>query len=173
ALKERVPKSYNGIIDAYYENYIAGKTQAELIDAAHARLIPILISLRPLADDEVLVSLARVYAEQYEALWRTAGANVCYLYASGTGNHNYSNDLPAALIKREVELNERVVRTAVKRAPVSEAALEPIQDKLRKLLSIKGITPERLELLQATSVPSSRQAEYCAISISFFQSVGS
>ena len=74
ALKERLPKSYDDIVDAYYTSYVAGKTEAEMIAAARAKFMPLLRSLTPVANDEVLVGLAQLYSDEYHALWLTGGA---------------------------------------------------------------------------------------------------
>jgi hypothetical protein len=169
-LKERLPKSYESIIDTYYESYMAGKTQGELITAARAKLVPILTSLRPLADDDVLVSLARIYADQYETL-SLKSAKLCYLYASGADANSSAGEIPRDLVTRELELNERVVRTAAKRAPPSEAVMASVKEKLRAIMSSRGVTSEKLALLEATNVPPSRQGEYCATSIGLFRAI--
>ena len=77
-LKERFLNSYNVVIDAYYNAYLAGQTEKETIAAARAKLLPIISAIRAFADDAVLVELGRVYAFQYSAL-RSKDATLCYI----------------------------------------------------------------------------------------------
>jgi hypothetical protein len=109
--------------------------------------------------DDVLVDVARLYADEYQALWQKSGATSCYDYASGTTDRNYSEELPEVLVKREQELNERVVRTAAKRAPVPEASLEPIRNKLRQLGDIRRDPSSRSDDLLVS--PTVRQRRLC------------
>ena len=88
--------------------------------------------------------------------------------------HSYHlTELPEVLFKREQELNGRVVRTAAKRAPVPEASLEPIRNRLRNVMTARGITAAQIKLLQARDVPITRQGEYCVVSIGLFLSIAS
>ena len=115
ALKDRLPQSYNEIVDAYYSSYVAGRTKAEMISAARAKLLPVLSSLKPLASDDVLLDLARFYADKYQAIWQKAGAAACYAFASGNGDQSDAAELPSSFVQRELEIEVRIVRTASKR----------------------------------------------------------
>jgi hypothetical protein len=99
---------YASIIDGYYDGYVSGQTQTELIAAARGKLLPIVTTLRPLADDTVLVDLGKLLVEQYAALG-AKNPTLCYLYASGAGGaRDFSPDIPGPLIQREIALGERV-----------------------------------------------------------------
>ena len=55
--------------------------------------MPLLVSLKPLADDDVLSELARLYADEYQALGLKS-SQLCYLYVSGADTtQNYSAEL--------------------------------------------------------------------------------
>jgi hypothetical protein len=101
ALKEKSPAQYNTVTDAYYENYMTGRTENEMISAARGALIPIIQSYRPLADDVVVVELARLSAKQYEALGAINPAS-CYHYASGVAAGSAVSDIPASLVQLEL-----------------------------------------------------------------------
>jgi hypothetical protein len=119
AMRERLPQSYDSVVDAFYSSYVAGHTQADSIAAARAKLLPILASPRPLASDDVLSDLARLLADQYRAL-RLKSPALCYLYASGAdATRNFTDEMPPALLGRELDLNQRVVRTAATRTPAA------------------------------------------------------
>ena len=133
----------------------------------------LLNSLKPLADDDVLSDLARVYADEYQTLG-SKSSRLCYLYASGADTtQNFAAELPDTLTKREMELNERVVHTAAQRAPVASAALKPIWKKVSDLLAIQGITDSQLDLLSADNIPPSKYNDYCSASVGLFNVIGS
>lgn len=102
-----------------------------MIAATRAKLIPLLNALRPQANNDVLVELAKLYADEYEALWLKSDVSDCYLYASGNTSRNYTDRLPDVLKRREVKLEESVVRTASRRAPIPDSAIPPIAGKLK------------------------------------------
>jgi hypothetical protein len=171
ALRERLPQSYDSVIDAFYASYVAGNTWAAALSAARAKLLPILSSLQPLANDDVLSDLARLMADQYQAL-ELKNPTLCYLYASGTDtNRDYVNELPSALLSRELELSDRVVRTAVKRAPAPGPELDIIWKKLARTMTVNGLTEEQLGLLNANNVPPSKYHQYCTTSIALFNAI--
>src|SRR6266436_4037246 len=101
ALKDRFPKDYDGIVSRYYDDYLAGKTEADSTIGARAKVLLIVSTLRPLADDAVLADLGAVYADQYLALGAKSPA-LCYQYASGVGaKDNFAADMLASLLDRE------------------------------------------------------------------------
>jgi len=172
-IRERLPQDYDAILDAFYKSYLAGDTEADAVAAARTKFLPLLNSLKPLADDDVLSDLARVYADEYQALG-SKSSRFCYLYASGADTtQNFAAELPDTLTKREMELNERVVHTAARRTPVAAAALKPIWEKVSDLMSIQGITDSQVNLLNADNVPPSKYDDYCFASVSLFNVIGS
>ena len=172
AIKERLPEDYDVIVNAFYKSYLAGDPEADAIAAARAKLLPILISLKPLADDDVLSDLARLYADEYQALGLKS-SRLCYLYASrGGAALNASQELPSTLLKREVELNERVVRTATRRAAMAAATLEPIWGKVFDLMSDQGLTESQIKLLTGADVPPTKYADYCRASTALLNVIG-
>jgi hypothetical protein len=171
ALKERFPTKYDTVIGTYYDSYVAGRTENEMIGAARSKLIPIIASYRPLADDVVLVELARLYAEQYEAL-RAINPTSCYYYASGSGGiGSVPSGIPESLIQRENGLNERVILTAAKRPTVTEQVTRPLWEKVSKQLLAKGIGREKLELMQSSNVDRSKHADYCNATVAFMREI--
>jgi hypothetical protein len=171
ALKERFPKDYEGIISTYYADYVSGKTEAEAIVGARAKVLSILSTLRPLADDAVLADMGAVFADQYTALGAKSPA-LCYKYASGLGDkNNIAEDLPASLANRENEINRRVVETAKKRQNVSATVIRELWKKLGAQIAVKGVGDDQLKLLTGDSVDPSRYAEYCKTSATFYREI--
>jgi hypothetical protein len=170
ALKERSPKKYDAVMDAYYESYVAGRTEDEMITAARSTLLPIIKSYRPFADDVVLVELARLYADQYAAIGATNPAS-CYQFVSGLGVSSDIASLPSSLVQRELDLNTRVILTAATRPTATEQVTNPLWEKVSKQLSANGVGRERLELLQRSTVDPSKYADYCNATIAFLREI--
>jgi hypothetical protein len=169
-MKERFPKDYASIIDTLYDGYVGGQTDAEILAAVRREFLPIIAAYKPFADDEVVIEVGKLYAEQYAAL----GAKdpmLCYLYASGTsGGRNFSSDIPASLIQREYALSERVIATATKRPNVAEQMLIPLWQKVAGQL-VKRFGAEKTNLLQNASIDPPMYRDYCAVSIAFLQEI--
>jgi hypothetical protein len=171
ALKDRFPKDYDGIIGTYYDDYIAGLTEAQAIVDARAKLLLIISTLQPLADDDVLVDMGTLFAEQYVALGTKSPA-LCYGFASGVGaKGNVAEDLPASLVNRENEINRRVVETAKKRPDVPAPVISDLWKKLGIQIAAKGVGDEQLKLLTARSVNPSKYGEYCRASAIFYREI--
>ena len=169
ALKERFPKEHDGVISTYYGDYVAGQTEADAIVNARARLASILSPLQPLADDAVLADMGAVFADQYAALGAKSPA-LCYKFASGVGaDSNIAENLPAALVDRENEINRRVVETAKKRQDVSATIVGELWGKLGAEMAAKGIGDDQIKLLTSGSVDPSKYREYCQASTTFYR----
>jgi hypothetical protein len=124
-LKERSPTKYDTVVDAYYESYVAGQTENEMIIAVRSTLLPIVKSYRPFADDVVLVELARLYADQYAAVG-VINSSSCYQLASGLALPSDVASIPSSLVQREVDLNARVILTAARRPTATEQVTGPL-----------------------------------------------
>lgn len=170
ALKDRFPKDYDGIVSTYYDDYIAGKTDAEAVVDTNAKLISILSTLQPLADDDVLVDIGALLADQYVALGAKSPA-LCFGFASGTDKRNFAEDLPAALVNRENEINRRVIETAKQRPDVSAAVTTDLWKKLGAQIATQGVGDGQLKLLASRSVDPSKHGEYCRASTAFYREI--
>ncbi|WP_157676409.1 hypothetical protein [Afipia sp. GAS231] len=171
-LKDRFPKHYDRVISTYYDDYIAGKTEAEAIVDARGKLVSIIATLRTLADDAVLVDLATVLADEYAALGDKS-ATLCYKFASGIGSEdNITAELPIALVNRDNEINRRIVETARNRQDVSATDAKDLWKKLLAPLAAKGVREEQLKLLLSdTAAAPSRYGEYCRASETFYREI--
>jgi hypothetical protein len=170
ALKERSPKKYNAVMDAYYESYVAGRTEDEMITAARSALLPIIKSYRPLADDVVLVELARLYADQYAALG-VINSSSCYQLASGLSVPSDMAHMPHSLVQREVDLNARVISTVATRPATTEQVSGPLWEKVSKQLSANGMGLKHFALLQSSTVDPSEYAQYCDVTVAFLREI--
>jgi hypothetical protein len=169
-MKERFPRSYENFIDEYYENIVQGKSEAETIATARAKLKSFILSLVPLADDDVLVDYAKFLTDQYQAL-NKRDTTACYEYASGTSIANISSLLPANILAREQAIQERVVRTAIKRPSIDPKLKAMLWEQLRTGLTAQGVTQSDLEIAGADSVDRSKYALVCAVNIVMFREI--
>jgi GYF domain 2 len=170
AMKERFPRSYDSFVDEYHQGVVRGKSEAETIENARAKLIPFIRQLIPLADDDVLVDYVRILIDQYTVL-NERDPTACYLYASGTGSTNRSWRMPPDLQARELAVEERVIRTAVKRPTIDQKVKETLWDKVRTRLRSSGVTESDLEIMGAETVDASKHALYCALNIAMFREI--
>jgi hypothetical protein len=169
-LKIRFPSDYDSVVQAYYGSFESGKTEAESVAAARAKLLIIIKKLRPLADDGVLSDVGAVYADQYGALG-SKNPTLCYQYASGIGNAVAPSDIPQALIQRENDVNRRVVETASSRVTVDATTSGAVWKKIGTILISKGVSSEQFDLLSAATVPPDKYGDYCVTATALFREI--
>jgi hypothetical protein len=171
SLKDRFPKKYDEIVGPYYEDFIAGKTEAEASKHARKTINATIAAMRPLADDEVLVEIGSSYADEYSALGAES-PGLCYQYASGVATkQDFSADLPSDLLARENDLNKRIIETARGRQDVSPEVVSDLWKKLSAQLDAKGIGLEQIKLLASDKIAAPRYAEYCAVSVTMYREI--
>lgn len=168
----RFPTQFDSMVEEYLESIIKGKTQAETTEIVRGKLLPFIVSLIPQADDDVLIDYNKVMIDQYSFL-NAKNPSTCYSYASGAGPlTNYSSELSKELLQRELDVQERVARTATTRTSTNPAVLNALFVKLRKALLAKGLTDTDLGLLESANVDRSKYAQYCRTTILFFREIG-
>jgi hypothetical protein len=169
-MKERLPDELAAIIASYHDGYQSGRTEGELTAALREKISRVIDVQRALADDAVLVDLAKLYAEQYAALG-AKDPTLCYLYASGTGGtRNFSSDIPQPLIQRENALSEQVIATA---APRPDAAAGTVTASWEKVMRKLGgrFSLETINLVRAATLDASRHRDYCRVSVVLFREI--
>jgi hypothetical protein len=169
-MKQRFPKAYDNFVEEYYQNIVRGKSEAETIADARAKLHPFIINLIPLADDDVLVDYAKILTDQYSALNKRS-ATACYQYAAGDSAAEVAALLPQDILLRERSVQERVLRTAIKRPSFDAQLKERLWDKLRTRLTANGVTDADLEVVAGKTIDRSKHAIYCAVSILMFREI--
>ena len=169
-LKKRFPGEHDSIVQAYYDNFESGKTEAETAAAWRARLLVVLKRLRPLANDDVLTEMGVLYADIYNALGSKNPA-LCYRYVSGVGPAIAPSEIPDALATKENDVNRRVVETATDRAAIDAAASSALWKKIRAVLVSQGVKGEQFGLLSAASVPAEKYGDYCTVMTMVFREV--
>jgi hypothetical protein len=171
AIKDRYPGDYDGIVRGYHDSFVSGKTEAETTSLARAKVISIIRKLQPMADDDVLVDMGALYADQYSAL---GGKNpaLCYRYASGDiAKSDLFDQVPAALVARENEISWRVVETARTRQAVPASVTTGLWKKLVTQLAAKGIGDRQINLLTSSKIDPTRYGEYCSMSVALHREI--
>jgi hypothetical protein len=169
-LREKSPGEYASVVDGFVDGYISGHTEAEVVAATAAQLKAIVTRWQPLADDAVVRDLWRLRIEQFRVLG-TKNPALCYSFASGSGvNRNFSKDLPAALLQREVVLNERIIATAAARPAAPDATITPLWDEVFAILG-KRLSPAELAALVQKKPDPSQYADYCSSNIAVIEEV--
>jgi hypothetical protein len=164
AIRARFPKDYDQMVGLYYDGFVAGKTEAEARSLLQDKLDDLILANRHLADDDVLIDLGNLIADQLAALQMRNTAS-CYKFAtSGV----FDNDLmPEAIAKRERDVEERIIRTATKRP--ADASVKELWPKLSNRLAAKGITKSDLGLIEGSKAADSQQARFCSVLIALYR----
>lgn len=170
ALKERFPDFYNELVDQFYVGISKGELEGHVIEGMRAKMFGHILGLLPQADDGVVVGFANLAADQYEMLGKSAPA-ACYAYASGEGRTSYADTLSPDLIKRELALDEQIVKTAVKRPPSGDTTAT--WKKIGANLAAKGFSKDDFALMNATKLEPSKHARYCNVMISLYRTITS
>jgi hypothetical protein len=169
-MKQRFPKTYDNFVEEFYQNIVRGKSEAETIADARTKLHPFITDLIPLANDDVLIDYAKILADQYSAL-NTLSVTACYQFAYGDNAEAVAALLPQDLVVRERSVQERVLRTAIKRPPIDPQVKEQLWEKLGARLAANGVTKADFEVIGAKTVDRSKHALYCAVSIIMFREI--
>jgi GYF domain 2 len=168
ALKERFPDFYNELVEQFYAGISKGEPEGNVIQGLRAKMFGHIHSLLPQADDAVLIGFANLAADQYEMLGRSAPA-ACYAYASGEGRKSYAETLSPDLVKRELALDEQIVKTATKRPPGGDSTTT--WTKIGANLAAKGVSKDDFALMSATNLEPSKHARYCDVMIGLYRTI--
>jgi hypothetical protein len=164
AMRVRFPKEYDDMVNSYYDAFVAGKTQAEVTAVLQNKAADIISANSHLADDDVMIDLGNLIADQLAGLQKQSPAN-CYSFATGGAPYT---DMPEALAKRELDVNERIIRTAANR-PDTDAQARELWLKLSGRLAAKGMTKSDLDLIQGANIPVSQQPKFCSVLIALYR----
>ena len=164
AMRARFPKEYDDMVNSYYDAFVAGKTQADVTAVLQSKAAGIISANSHLADDDVMIDLGNLIADQLAALQKQSPAN-CYSFATGGAPYD---DMPPALAKRELDINERIIRTAAKR-PEADAQGRELWLKLSSRLATKGITKSDLDLIRGATISVGQQPKFCSVLIALYR----
>jgi hypothetical protein len=170
-MRWRFADDYAPIVEMFHENYMAGRTENEVMSEVRRRAVAAISTYRPFADDAVLMGLAKLVAEQYSAL-SAKDPTQCPLYAFGAnGTRDFTSYFPEGLVERQRMLDERVFATATERPQVTRETTARLWRQIFAHLSEKGFDAERRKLLlSSTGDPASSRA-HCAMIVALMHEV--
>jgi hypothetical protein len=157
ALGDRDPEAARAIVQQFYQIYLDGVTIDEAAGNIRQRVDQEVDKYLVLGDDETMVLMAKLLADQYRHL---VSVNIvtCYKYVSGE-RIDISRLLTPELTRRELELKARIVRTAAERPPAKK---EVIAESWQEVLAGVESSPQG-KFMYLFNVPPSpgSYANYC------------
>lgn len=111
ALNEKHPDEAVAIFTSLLHLYDDGGTEADFAAAFFEHALQIVAKDVPTADDDVIVDMVRVGAEQARSL-RATDPELCASYFRGEDTQDVSATLPADQVARGLAVVERVLRTS-------------------------------------------------------------
>jgi hypothetical protein len=166
AIRDRDPARYDEIAAAYYQAVVDGKTAVETIDQISGLANAFVSPLRKSAADDVLVDIANLYADQYEALQKQR-PELCQQFAA-TGT--FPGELPKALLDRELNLKARIVRTASGTFDRTPPGAE-LWNKLADRMLAGGISKADIALIGTVDAKNFQPSRYCAATNAFYREI--
>jgi hypothetical protein len=168
ALKKVDPPTYAEFIRQFQNGYVAGGTEGSLIDALRVKLLPVIRSKIPLADDQTVLSLGELTIAQLSALARR-DKRLCYEYLYRGNQGDLTQYFPAELTKQETALYERVLLTATPHSKPDPTAINELQKTLGSNLVARF--GDKFQLLTQKDVKPSQQNDYCDVGIGMYQEI--
>lgn len=161
----REPVLWKRAVDEAWEKMQHGATDAELMTAIRALLMPAILSYLPHARDGVLVSYHALVLEQLAAI-QSRDVGACAEFAFPTGNYlRVMAVMPSELREREVVLLTRILREFDGPRP------KPTQTQLEQVLKqvFAAMSQEQLQILSDDSIRArSSSAAICATAVAYF-----
>jgi hypothetical protein len=169
AVKKADPQTYAEFIRQFQNGYVAGETEGSLIDALRAKVLPLVKSNLPFADDKILLKMGALMVAELSAL-ANRDKSLCYQYLyDGNLQGGSVQFLPDELIKQEVALDEHVLLTAEPRAKPNQTRIDQLWKSIGSNLNTRF--GDRAQLLTQTKIPLSRQGDYCDVGIGVYQEI--
>ncbi|QJP15010.1 hypothetical protein G3545_15945 [Starkeya sp. ORNL1] len=167
AIGDRDPDTAKAIVQKFHQMYLDGNSTSEAIAAIRERLDAEIGKYRPLADDETILLIARLYADEYRHLSKL-NKQVCFRYASAQ-ERDISEYLTPELNKRWLDLQARIINTAAQRPPAPQDMVDAGWSDLFKILEAG---PQKKNLIFFGTVPRADQyADYCDLYTAVYQAV--
>ncbi|GLQ55353.1 hypothetical protein [Devosia nitrariae] len=170
ALEAFDPQAAAEVYAVFTRAYENGNTYVEMITEAQAVMTAAALRSYPLADDDVLVQLNVLLADQHQWLSQQDTA-MCYAYSYGGGSPvEIAGRMSPQLRERQLLLNEQSFRTASPREPVNQSAVDALWAKISGYMATT-LAPAEYETF-TSGLPATtpqQQADYCHAAISMFR----
>lgn len=171
AIQGKFPQFYAELLDIYYGSYQAGETEAQSVEKLRGKLLPFIEQLKPLASNDALQDLAKLIADQLTAL-NVNSPRLCYEMAQSTSTTAaYLDRLPASYKARELELNEKIIRSAMRRPLVDQNAADALYKKVVANMKLLRIADADFDTFASGNAAATTYDSYCRGAVGFFRSV--
>jgi hypothetical protein len=172
AIEEIEPDTFAAIAREFQQRYIDGLPEGTIIDALRdSRMVPLIRSRLPKADDKTLVEYSNLIAEEYEVLG-ARDSRVCFEYAVKGGSTKALELFGPELRNRELALSEQVLRSTKTRTALTEAQQEVVYRKVFAKLAARYADADVRLLIEPEKVKPAQYAAYCRVSASMFREIG-
>jgi hypothetical protein len=156
----------------YERRYVEGVPEGTILDDAYDQLLdPLVRSRRPLADSQILIDYARLFADQYQAIG-VVDAEACYAYSVRGESEKALRLLSPELKQRERDLIERVLATPPARTTApNDQEVEALGHKVNeRLVARYGEADVRL-LRDSEKVGPSQYPSFCRVAVAMFREI--
>jgi hypothetical protein len=171
AIEEKEPRAFSEIAETFRRDYLDGMPEGQIKDVLRStKLTPLLQARLPNADDETLAAFATLLADQYETLG-TKDGKYCYDYAGNRMTTTLVDALGPELAKREIALDERIIRSSGSPTIVDKERLRSLYASvLEKLRAQYGESAIDV-LTQARKIGPDQYGAYCRIATAMFREI--
>ena len=167
-MKDNQRVTYDAMLDTLLDGASKGTPQAEVIESVREKMLVLVKTLLPGVEDAVLVDFGKLIVDQYQAI-QSQDKIACYRYAVGQHDQSVARLIPPQLIKRELDLDARIIRSTRKQETGADTG--PLWEKIGIGLRKKGYTASDLQLLARDPTSSSDRERYCDVTIGMYQEV--
>lgn len=171
AVEQADPKAFAAIAAEFQRRYVEGVPEGTIIDDIRSqKMLPLIRSRLPTADDRTLIDFVILVADQYDALG-AKDPEACYRYSLQGADTKTLAMLSPQLRDRELALSERILRSAqVQRSP-TKAHLQSLYEVLfRRMISKYGNRDPRL-VLEPAKVQLPEYRTYCRMASATFREI--
>jgi hypothetical protein len=163
AFDEVAPKAFASLVSKFQNAYLAGVPECRILDDLRtSEFVPVLHARLATTTDQLLRDYATLMADQYEWLL-AADPGGCYEYAIKGATTTLVNSLPAPMRRRELALNEQVLRAPSTAKTINAAQLTAAYASVFVKLAARHSTSD-LNLLDAPEqVEPPQYRRYCDV----------
>lgn len=151
----------------YSEDWSAGQIEDEL---RKTKISPLIARRLPLADDDILIDFARLYADQYAAL-RGNGPAACFTFVTRGGDARLIALLGAELQRRELALTDRVLRANGRRAPPVAGVVQSANIAVSNALAAQFGADTAKLLADPAKVQPQQYDLFCRLAVARLQAI--
>lgn len=170
-LETSEPTLFKEMAELYWQRYFEDRSAGQIEDELRAaKIAPFIAGRLPLADDDILIDYARLYADQYAAL-NAHDPAACFSFATKGGNARLVALMGPGLQQRELALTDRVMRSKGARMPPAAAVVQAANLAVFKAMSAQ-FDAEAINILADPAKVQPGQYElFCRVAVARFRAV--